>query len=450
MPTPMPTQLSGALFLAKRRVAMLADMPRVGKTGAAILAADYILAQKILVITTASGRPVWKRAFPEWSALPRTVQIMLPAKAKVAADVVIVSWGSVSDAKVRAALLAVEWDLLISDEDHYAKNFDAKRTQALYGTLVEDGASLVVRTALAAKAKVVWPLTGTPLPHSPFDTYPRLRSLAPERLMADASKGWPDVTKQRAFMDRYTVYRMKEISRFNRIPVIMKGKNEAELAARLDGFFLRRTQKDVGIRPPRYEVMPLLVGDKEIRAADGNLDHKAILEAAQRGDTRSLDMHLGPLRRITGAIKAKAVVEAVKEEMENGLDKIVLMYWHKEVRDILAAGLSAFGLVEIDGSTRSTERATAEQRFADPSNRIFLGQIVAAGEAIDLSAAAELWFVETSFSPKDMSQASLRITNHSQKRNTTVRVCALSGSIDEPMQERLLNLWTAINGVIGK
>ena len=450
MPTPMPTQLSGALFLAKRRAAMLADSPRVGKTGAAIIAADYALATKILVITTSSGRPVWQRAFPEWSAFPRSVQIMLPAKAKVSADVVIVSWGSISDAKVRAALLAVEWDLLISDEDHYAKSFSAKRTQALYGTLVEDGASIVVRTALAAKAKVVWPLTGTPLPHSPLDTYPRLRALAPERLAADAAKGWPDVTKQQDFMNRYTVYRMKEISRFNRVPVIMKGKNGAELAARLDGFFLRRTQKDVGIRPPRYEVMPLMVSDKDLRAADVNVDHKAVLEAAQRGDTRALDMHLGPLRRITGSIKAKAVVEAVKEDLESGIDKIVLMYWHREVRDILAAGLSAFGLVEIDGSTRSTDRATAEQRFADPANRIFLGQIVAAGEAIDLSAAAELWFVETSFSPKDMAQASLRITNHSQKRNTTVRVCALSGSIDEPMQERLLNLWTAINGVIGK
>jgi len=450
MPTPKPTQLSGARFLAQRKAALLADAPRCGKTGAAIMAADCILAQRILVITTASGRGVWRRAWPEWSALERSVQILQSTKPTVSADVVIVSWAAITNPKIRAALLAVEWDLLISDEDHYAKNFEAKRTQSLYGELVQDGASLVVRTALAAKAKVVWPLTGTPLPHSPFDTYPRLRSLAPERLAANDDKGWPDVTKRADFMSRYTVYRMKEISRFNRVPVIIKGRNEAELAARLDGFFLRRTQKDVGIEPPVYELMPLVVSDKEVRESNGDAKLEAVLGAIEAGDTKALDMRLGPLRRITGTIKARAVVEAVKEEFDCGLDKLVLMYWHKEVRDILATGLSHLGLVEIDGSTRSTDRATAEERFRDPANKIFLGQIVAAGEAIDLSAAAELWFVETSFTPKDLAQAALRITNHTQTRTPLVRVCALAGSIDEPMQERLMSLWTAIKGVIGK
>lgn len=450
MPTPLPTQISGARFLAKSRVAMLADAPRVGKTGAAIMGADMVFAQKILVITTASGRPVWRRAWPEWSAIERSVQVMVPTKAKVEADVVIVSWGSITDPKVRAALLDVEWDLLIADEDHYAKNFEAKRTQALYGTLIDDGQSLVVRTALAARAKRVWPLTGTPLPHSPLDTYPRLRSLAPERLLADEARGWPDVTQRAAFMRRYTIYRMKAISRFNHVPVILRGQNEDELKARLDGFFLRRTQQDVGIQPPVYEMMPLMVTDKEIRDANGQADLTAVLKAAQEGDTNSLEMHLGPLRRLTGAAKARAVVEAVKEELECGLEKIVLMYWHKDVRDILAAGLCSAGVVEIDGSTRPTDRATAEQRFSLPRNKVFLGQIVAAGEAIDLSAASDLWFVESSFTPKDMAQASLRITNHTQTRTPIVRVCALAGSIDEPLQERLMSLWTAIKGVIGK
>jgi len=160
-------------------------------------------------------------------------------------------------------------------------------------------------------------------------------------------------------------------------------------------------------------------------------------------------MELGPLRRLTGNIKAQAVVEAVKEEFDNGLDKIVLMYWHKEVGDILQAGLEKFKPLRIDGSTPTSEREQFELAFRNnKENRVMLGQIQAAGEAVDFSSANELWFVETSFTPKDQAQAAMRITNVNQTRNTFVRVCCIEGSIDEALQASLLRLWTAINGVI--
>jgi SWI/SNF-related matrix-associated actin-dependent regulator of chromatin subfamily A-like protein 1 len=159
-------------------------------------------------------------------------------------------------------------------------------------------------------------------------------------------------------------------------------------------------------------------------------------------------MHLGTLRRVTGAIKAHEVVDAVKEEFDCGLEKIVLAYWHKEVGDILAAGLARFGVVRLDGSTSPKDREHAEARFRQKQNRVFLGQIVAAGEAIDLSSANELWFVETSLTPKDMGQMALRITNIGQKRNCFVRVCCIEGSIDEALQATLMRLWASIRKVV--
>ncbi|MCW4115630.1 hypothetical protein NPA31_011715 [Aurantimonas sp. MSK8Z-1] len=431
---------------------MLADAPRVGKTGAALIAADLVMAETILIITTASGRGVWRKGLADWSAFDRAVEIMTPKNAGVVkADVVIVGWPSISDPKVRSALLRRNWSLLISDEDHYAKNFDARRTQSLYGLPHKDGELLLDREALFGRADRVWPLTGTPVPHSPADMYPRMRALCPERLAADPARGWPNVIKYQDFLHRYCVVRMKKLSNFNKIPVVVKGQNEDELAARLQGFYLLRTQQDVGIRPPVYEILPLIVSDSMKRQADGDLDRTAVLSAAEAGSTRDLEMHLGPLRRLTGEIKARAVVEAVKEEFDCGLDKIVLMYWHKDVGAILRDGLSKFGIVQIDGATSAVEREAAQAAFSRPDGpRVFLGQIVAAGEAIDLSAAAELWFVETSFTPKDMAQAALRITNHSQRRQALVKVVALAGSIDEALQSRLLTLWTAIRKVLAQ
>jgi len=447
--TPLATQLSGASFLAANKYALLADEPRVGKTGAAIIAADYVMAVSILVITTASGRGVWQRGFEQWSVFDRSVQIVTETKRDMTADVVVVGWPSLTSNKVAAVLRQRHWDLIISDEDHFAKNFQAKRTQALYGVILDDGEQLNNLTALYACADRVWPLTGTPLPHSPADTYPRLRALAPSRLAADPAKGWPDVTRLEDFLQRYTVRKPKKISNFNKIMVVIGGKNEDELRERLRGFVLRRTQADVGIRAPIYDLLPLVVTDRERKQADGDLDRKAVLEAAANGETKTLDMHLGPLRRITGSIKAAAIVSAVEDEFACGLDKIVLAYWHREVGQALQDGLAGYGVTGIDGSTPVNRRTENVAAFADPKGpRVFLAQIEAAGEAIDLSAAAVLYFVETTFSPRSMKQMSLRITNHTQKRQAVVKVATLAGSIDEALQASLLRLWASIREVM--
>lgn len=446
--TPLPTQLSGARFLASERHALLADEPRCGKTGAAILACDLTLAERILVVTTASGRGVWLRGFADWSVFDRDTAVIRTDRPK-ATDVTIVGWPNLTNPKVAAALLQNDWDVLVLDEDHFAKSFDAKRTQAVYGVLKDGGQHLDNLRALYARAKRVWPLTGTPMPHSPADMYVRLRALAPSRLAADPAKGWPDVTEQEDFLTRYTIRKPKKLSQFNTIMVVIGGRNLEELRERLRGFMLLRTQQDVGIRAPIYDTLPFVVSAKERAMADGDADRKAILDAAGTGDTRSLEIHLGPLRRITGEIKASHVVDAVKDEFASGLDKIVLAYWHKNVGAALLDGLSKFGVTGIDGSTPAAQRQKNVDAFSKPNGpRVFLAQIEAAGEAIDLSAAAELWFVETAMSPKSMKQMSLRVTNYNQHRQAVVRVCTLAGSIDEALQASLMRLWAAIREVL--
>lgn len=428
MMQPFPHQLVGARFLAERDAALLADEPRVGKSGCAVMAADMVWARRILVVTTASGRPVWAKAFRDWSAFGRAVQTLYKLTDKPTADVVIVGWGAVAEQKMFGKLVVQDWDVLVLDESHYAKNPVAKRTAATFGSADFDH-------GLCRKAKRTWCLTGTPVPNAPNDLYPMLRALCPDRI---------DGMSYDAFMRRYCVVAPRNING-RMIDVVKGGKNEAELAERLKGFFLRRTQQDVGITEPVYETFPLHI--------DVNLPHEgdtaAILAAAESGNTRELEMHLGPLRRLTGVLKAGAVIDAVKEEFANGLDKIVLMAWHTDVIDVLADGLAEFGPVVIDGRAGAQTRELAELMFSgDPDCRVFIGQMQAAGEAIDLSAAAELIFVEMSSVPKDMKQAALRITNHGQKRQPRIRVAALEGSIDEALADILTRKVRTIRAVL--
>ena len=145
-------------------------------------------------------------------------------------------------------------------------------------------------------------------------------------------------------------------------------------------------------------------------------------------------------------MKAGAVADLVKEEFENGLDKIVLAYWHRDVGDALQEALAKFGVIRLDGSTY--DRAPIEDQWRNSGARVFLAQIQAAGEAIDLSSAAEMIFVEMSSVPKDGAQMSLRITNHSQTRIPRVRVATVAGSTDEPIQEALLRKMKTITEIM--
>ena len=425
--TPLPHQIEGADFLAARHAALLADAPRVGKTGAAIMATDKIEAQRILVVTTASGRPVWTRGFAQWSDRDIPTRAVYGALDAPSGPLrLVVSWSEIDK---HAEWLAMQrWDALLLDESHYAKNPEAKRTQAVYGRF--RGRDRTV--ALSDMAERVWCLTGTPIPNAPNDLWPMLRALAPERIR--------DCTKYDDFLHRYCIVRKKRLSRFNQIDVVVGGKNIEELRVRMSDFWLRRTQQDVGITAPVYDLLPIHITAKQRREIEAAVPEAAdILAAAETGETKSLDIHLGTLRRATGSVKAAGVAAAVAEEFESGLDKVVLMCWHNDVMDTLAGALAKFGVARVDGSTAPAARQRAVDAFQnDPKTRVFIGQMIAAGEAIDLSAAAELIFVESSFVPKDMAQAALRITNHTQARRPRVRVAALEGSIDEALQAILL------------
>lgn len=443
MLTPKPHQIAGADFLASRRAALLADAPRVGKTGAAIMAADQVGARSILVVTTASGRPVWRRGFEDWSVFGRSCQI-LTSKDRLRPDteIAIVGWPNMADPAGVADLWKRDWDAIIFDESHFAKSMEAKRTVAALGA-----------GGVHSRGKHVWCLSGTPLPNSPFDLFPTLAALAPECLASDAARDWPDVTDAEVFKRRYCKIKPKKIGFHRWIDVIIGGQNLDELAARLDGFYLRRTQQDVGITEPVFEIMPLLASPaalREAQKAEASAIDAAILSKITDGNLDDLKQdHLGPVRRIWGGVKVKPLVEALKDEFESGLDKVVIAAWHSDVIKALADGLAKFGVVGIDGSTSAKAREANVHAFqTDPNVRVFIGQIQAAGEAIDLSAAAELIFAEMSFVPKDAAQMSKRITNFGQKRTPRVRVAVLENSIDDAIQTALLRKWSSIREVI--
>lgn len=344
MMKPMPTQIAGAEFLASRSTALLADQPRVGKTGAALLAVQKVGGRlPTLVVTTASGRAVWKRAVKDW--LGQEAWIVGVGK-RDCEPFYVVSWDQIRQAKVYALLSSCQFGIAILDESHRAKNPETATTRAVYGKFSKHGDC--VAKGLVDRAMFKWCLSGTPAPHDLGDLFPMLRALAPGLLCGSdeapdtPSGSWPRVMSFDAFRNRYCVMRPKKLSAWRTIMVVMGGKNEAELRERIGDWMLRRTQKDVGIRPPVQELMPLMVSAAHRRELVADRDTREIVEAIESGSTRELEMELGPLRRLTGRIKAEAVVAAAMYLAMTSCHDFARLRWHSSMKM-----MSFFGRIRL-------------------------------------------------------------------------------------------------------
>jgi SWI/SNF-related matrix-associated actin-dependent regulator 1 of chromatin subfamily A len=435
-PTLWPYQDVGATFLAQRAGAFLFDEPGLGKTCQAIKGADHVGALRRLVVCPASARENWRREVRKFSAQPRAVDVAYSASHVFAqaADTWIVNYDLVHNKRILRQIRAWAPDLVIADELHLLKNEEARRTLAMFGVGVARKGGAI------ETAKHVWGLTGTPIPNNVMEIYEPLRAIAPKALELVPGQG--PMTKAQ-FSARYvnTVqgpYGLK----------VTGSKNLADLRQRLSRFAIRRRKADVlpDLPPFRVEMSVLssptavaalhraqasTPGVQELIAALAAAtmlnDPQAIQEALAAAQP-----HVAALRRLTGMLKAPLVAEMVEDDLNGGLDKIVVMGVHRSVLDILAERLKRFRPQVLHGGTSADARQKAIDTFQqEPSARVFIGQIVAAGTAITLTAAADLVFAETSWVPADNAQAAMRVHRIGQTKPVLVRMPILAGTIDE-------------------
>lgn len=408
-----PYQVDGARFLASRRRAILGDGMGLGKTPQAIRAADIVCAHEVLVLCPAIGRAMWRRSFARWGRVPRRVEVYSYTK-------------YAKDRKLRRSVeaRAAEIDVLILDEAHYLKNRDSDRTQTVYGRYC-------VGDRITASVSHAWLLSGTIAPNHAAELWTHLRAMWPQCIPFNRER--PMTFDE--FALRYCEMKPGSIGL-----TVMRNRAAflPELRAVLAAIMLRRTY--VPGLPELLGPFEYVVEAEQLHAdlarLEANIDEGAralILEMAEKGVAVSDSFPIATLRRLTGIAKAPTVGALIADEMSCGqYDKIVLFAYHTEVLDLLEQALSKFRPVRVDGKTSEKRRVDAEHQFqTDPSRRVFLGQILAAGTTITLHAAAEVGLVEMSWTPADNAQAIKRAHRYGQKRTVRARAFTLAGSIDE-------------------
>lgn len=394
---PRPYQEAGRDFLAGRTRALLADAMRVGKTPQAILACEKVGAQNILVVCPAIAVPHWIKEFERWWR-----------RAEPSTTFYVVSYDRARLSIER--LKEIEWDVMIVDECHFAKNPTAQRTKMIYG---KDG--------LGYCAERIWVLSGTPAPKHAGELWPMLRAF-----------GVTGMTYYE-FTRHYCV-----VTHDGRI-IGTKEKHIPELKRLLSKIMLRRTLKDVAPEMPGIdfqflEVEPHVVA-ADVKVPAGLSDDELLVWLEANSATDKSD------RQAVAQAKALPLAEQIEFAISNELLKQTVVFgWHVQpletVCDILATkGISAD---VINGSTSETRRVDILDRFRRGELQVLIGNILAMGTAADASAASHGYFLELDWVPGNNLQAANRMVSMDKKEPVTVDVVTWPGSADDRVQNVLV------------
>lgn len=442
--TPFPYQQAGAQWLAERKQALLADEMGLGKSCQAVVGCDLVGARDILVICPAAVRINWAREFVRFSPFDRPIAVIETGKDPLpAAGVVIVSYdGATQRAK---ELSQRDWDVLVLDEAHYLKERSAKRTRAVYGHTVRI-------PGIAARSRRSWRLSGTPAPNNASELYTHMRSAG----VADENY-WDFTYRYCTGMDGTFGFK------------ITGHKNMDELKSRLDPFMLRRTKdqvmsdlppisyQEVTVQRSKVELDPyfyeqwraigqakfienLEASDKTLRMALDAIKHSPKpREEDKLTMIEGMAQSMVTLRRYIGMAKLPHICEILADELTTkALDKIVLFAVHKDVIETAREKLAKFGAVTLYGGTPADKRQRNIDKFMkDPTCRVFIGNIQAAGTGITLTAAHEVAFLEMDWVPANNAQAAMRCHRIGQTKSVRVRTFTLAGSVDEDVVKTL-------------
>lgn len=444
-----PFQEQGAKWLASRSTALLADEQGVGKTAQAIRACDLVGAKRVLVIVPAVARINWQREFSKFSDVGRKFAVLLDGRRGWSpTDSVICSYDLLS--KIEPVLLG-RFDVLILDEVHLVKSPDALRSRLVWD-----------RGGVVRLAERRWALSGTPAPNHIGELWLLLFTFGVTPLRYDD------------FVERFCNY---YLGPHGRSITGTKQSRVPELRNMLSGVMLRRMKEDVmkELPPITYEDIVVEPGAVDLELQSSFIQYvfpvdrrkeleaqlasekslvEATISAARLGRDglmalEAISQSVSTLRRFTGLQKVQPTIELVKAELEsNAYEKLVIFAVHRDVIEGLRVGLSKFGAVTLYGGTNPKTRQDNIDRFqTNPKCRVFIGNIAAAGTAINLTAAHNELFVEQDWVPGNNAQAAMRCHRYGQTKSVHVRFIGLADTIDEKIAQVLKRKTRELNAI---
>lgn len=310
---------------------------------------------------------------------------------------------------LRPDIKKIDPQAILIDECQYLQEMTSSRTQAVY--------------QLAEKVPHVIGSSGTPIKHRPKNFYPMLHLVRPDIFPAffpfaikycGAKKGffgWDfgGASNQEEFHDVLTKHK------------VLLRRTKAEVLPDLP----KMTRTTVYLEFSAKEMKEYRYADRDFLSWLEDKD-PASLTSAQRAEAL---VRINKLKQLVVRLKMKKCLQWV-EDFLDGEEKLIMFAHHKETISELKQAFKPESMVVVDGSCTDIQKRDAETRFQacakcgvkkdkhdiDPGacreyrhndTRVFLGTL-AAKEALTLTAAQDVCFLEFWDSPKDHEQAEER------------------------------------------
>jgi SWI/SNF-related matrix-associated actin-dependent regulator 1 of chromatin subfamily A len=398
----------------------VANEQGTGKTPVGIVVSTMLECSRILVVCPSIARPVWEKEVYEWSkfdsSIPR-VKVVTTSKdiqESKSFKWLIISYDLTIRLEVIQELKKQTFDLLISDEHHYCRNYKSKRAQTFFKHL----------WPLAANKLL---LSGTPLVRVVTDMYPAFHAILPNE---------PTFKSFSIFAERYAYCRLTPWG-----PDWYGLKNAEELSKIMRStFYIRYTKQEVlkDLPSKTYQMISL---PEELSLKIQEKDREALIREQQKvildineGKVPVLTKSMAEHRRVQGELKIPSVLEFVLPLLEAGTP-VVIFAWHKTCIALLAEGLKEFKPVIVTGETSLPSRAQAVTDFQEGATDCFLATIGSAGTAITLTRSSNVVFCELSWLPAEISQAASRCHRIGSKSAVNIYWFLVENSFDDKISQ---------------
>jgi SWI/SNF-related matrix-associated actin-dependent regulator 1 of chromatin subfamily A len=420
-----PFQARGVTFIESNNGrALIADEMGLGKT---VQAAAWLQlhpeARPTLIVCPASLKLNWKYELRRWLPKPKTEVLEGRQPYEVSGEILIINYDVLNYWAPYLKKLGL--NTVITDEAHYYKNNGSNRTKAV--------------KKIAKDVPHFMALSGTPIVNKPIEIYNAV-SLIDDTILPN----WFEFGKK--YCD----------GKHDGFGWDMNGaSNTQELHQLLvDTIMIRRKKADVleDLPDKTRAFVPFdLDNQSEYNKASSSFlewvkatKGKEAVTSARAAETLA---QIEALRQIAVRGKMKMAIEWVRDVISSG-EKLVLFGIHKFVIDEIMNAFPGIS-VKIDGSTSPNKRQEIVQTFqTDPTIKLFVGNIKAAGVGITLTAASIVAFLELPWTPGELVQAIDRVHRITQKEAVMVYYLLSTGTIEEKMAELVDKKMIILEGVL--
>jgi len=353
-------------------------------------------AKNVLVLCPAIAIYQWQAEWSVWSPERQPALILGRESLPPCLDGVVI--GSYNRGMQHVdALCKQRWDVFIPDEAHYAKNPEAGRTKMVYG-----------KGGLGWASGHIWALTGTPSPNHAGEVWPMLRAYGVAKL------GYKE------FVSYFCYYDWKQDKIFGNRPERLD-----ELRTLMADVVLRRTRKEVA--PEMPDVGYNFLNLAPVAGVDLPSENLDKIDEEDR-----IAVALAMVPGLAAEIIEQLALGTYEQTTVFGYHIAPLEQLRQRLR---AAGISAELLT---GKTTPARRQQIQAMFRAGVVQVVIGQIIAAGVAIDLSAASHGYILQLDWVPGNNEQAASRMVNVQTQEPVTLDVATWPGTILDAVQRTLL------------